>query len=340
LIEIEQALNSSDENDFKDILKVYTTDISIDKAKFIPCAAYIEGGEIKDILFDSFIFTPTPKYMYDFSPTGGRRLLTKEDFLDFVYNQTFRPGYNMDALELATNEVKIALNMPTFKFNVYLSLLYPNKLVTNFGEVNERSLNLSMEEDRIDALKWLIQEQIRVFEERNCRNLQIAGFFWFTEETKMKEDSSMIKRINDHIHNIGFSSIWSPYFNAQGWDKWRELGFDLATMQANYCPGCDIPNNGGIDRLYAMVDYVKRGMIGIEMEIATARHDCVKGFKEYLLIGAGKGGYMYGNHIWYLCGGAQLAYELAISNDSYLRSAYQEMYQFVKKSLEPDKILL
>lgn len=321
---------------FRDALKTYMMEGQPNtKEEFLASVAYWKDGEIQDTLFETFTFLPTPPYMYD---EGGKRHLNKQNFEHFLHQMLFLPDYNVDALDAAVAEVKKALNRPEYCADVYLSLLYPRKEVSDFGEVNGRNLNFSNEEDRVASIHWLIDEEIRIFNSRNYQNIRLVGFYWFTEETKMAEDSGMIQAVNAYIHSLGYVSMWSPYFHAQGWNKWRELGFDQGTMQPNYFSNPALPNCGGVDRLHAMQDYVNEDMLGVEMELGTTKHPDVAVFKEYLRMGCKQDGYMSAYHVWYLCGGPKLVIELLHSQDPYVHAVYHETYLFVKRVLQSEEI--
>ena len=321
---------------FQDTLKTYMMAATPNtKDELLASAAYWKNGKIEDTLFETFTFLPTPPYMYD---EGGKRHLKKQDFEHFLHQMLFLSDYNVDALEAAVGETKIALNRPEYCADVYLSLLYPRKEVADFGEVNGRHLDFSNEVDRVASIRWLIDEEIRIFNNRNYRNIRLVGFYWFTEETKMAEDSAMIQSVNAYIHSLGYVSMWSPYFHAQGWNKWRELGFDQGTMQANYFSNPSLPNCGGVDRLHTVRNYVDDGIVGVEMELGTTKHPDIAVYKEYLQVGCEQGSYMSAYHVWYLCGGPKLIAELLNSTDPYVHSAYHETYLFLKRSLRSEEI--
>jgi len=326
----------------EDVLKTYITDNSITKTQFLACVAYMENGKIKDTFFESFVFTPTPAYMYDYiSPYGGKRLMKKENWLSYIYDEMLKSGKNMDALNEAAETLKEALGLKDYKVKVYLSLLYPVQGVTEFGTVNGKNLNFSKEADRLEGVKWFAQESLKAFNSKKYQNLEVAGFSWFTEEVEMNKDASLIKGVTDYIRSIGYTSIWSPYFHAQGFDKGLTvLGFDKVSMQPNYYPDSpNIPNNGNISRLTQTANYVKSLGIGVELELGSSRAASVKGFKEYMKIGIEQN-YMNAYHVWYLNAGPNLVYTLYHSRDPYIRSAYDEMYLFVKRKLKVSDILL
>ena len=51
----------------RDVLKTYIYSRQYTKEELLPCAAHIVDGKITDTMFDSFIFLPSPCYLYDTS---------------------------------------------------------------------------------------------------------------------------------------------------------------------------------------------------------------------------------------------------------------------------------
>jgi len=326
------------------VLKTYITNNPITEEQFLDSVAYMVDGKITDTLFDAFVFTPTPNYMYSYDNcVGVKRPYTKQDWLSFIHNETFLSGKNMDALEKAVASLKSALGLKEYKVKVFLSLLYPNQVVTDFGEVNGKNLNFSNEDDRFEAIKWLIKEQLSVFESRNYQNIEVEGFFWFTEEVECEEDAILIRKITDYLHETKYASMWSPYFNCRGFDGGRilpSLNFDRVTMQANYYPASKtIPNNGDIARLQKNADNTRNFGIGFEMEIGGNQPASVKGFKEYMYAGL-QFGFAQGYHVWYLSGGPNQVSSLCRFDECYQRSAYDEMYRYIKGKLKLSDIML
>lgn len=46
-------------------------------------------------------------------------------------------------------------------------------------------------------------------------------------------DYGMVRALSLHLHALGYRFSWHPYYEARGWESWRELGFDYALMQPN-----------------------------------------------------------------------------------------------------------
>ena len=312
----------------------------ITKELLLPCVAYMDGDQIKDTMFDAFVFLPSPNWVYDWgSEDGGKAAHKKSDWLKYVTSYEFANGYNMDALEEAVGEVKQVLGRSDYKPGVFMSLFCPVKRVTSFGEVDGRNLNFSNLEDRKAAVKWMVDESIRQFKAKNYKNLKINGFYWFHEGMDYKDMESLdvIKYVTDYVRSLGYITIWSPFFTASGYNRWADYGFDMATMQANYFAGGS-PNAGGEDRLYQVAESKRKYGLGVEIELEDVKEINITVTKKYLKYGV-ELGYMNNYNLYYM-GGPGSVHTICRSKNEYFRSLYDEMYRFVKRTLKAGDIIL
>src|SRR5699024_10808560 len=91
-------------------------------------------------------------------------------------------------------QVKEALGLPELKLKVFFSILYPVPEQHEFGVVDGKMRDFAVLEDRIAAMKWLIDEQEERFYAKKYEHLQLSGFYWFTEEIDY-EDSQLLEMI-------------------------------------------------------------------------------------------------------------------------------------------------
>lgn len=322
-------------NSVQNVHKFSCVDGRLTVSTFLPNVAYLENGVAKDTMFDGFAFMGSNTFFYDYgNEDGGKKAMTKKDWMNYIYTYEFREGYNVDALENAVGQVKNALEMPEYKAGVFLCISAPVKRVTNWGELNGKTLNFSeSDEDRVEALKWFVDEQIKVFNERDYQNIELCGFYYY-HETCSEEDKAYLPAITDYVRSKGYITVWSPYYLAKGYDKWQEFGFDRVAMQANYFAGReDLPNAGGkVNVTNAAAITAKRGM-GFEMEICGIKPENVAGIKEYFRVGI-QTGFMHRYHTWWMASGLSTAKSLSNSADPYVQSTYKEMYLFIKNKLQ------
>lgn len=306
----------------------------LSKKRLLSSIAYIKDGQIKDTLFDSFVILPSPNYLYNYGAADwGMKPLTKADWLNYITNEQFAKDVNVDAIDAAVGETKQALGRSDYKATIFMSLFYPVKSVTSFGEVNGKNLNLNNIADRKAAVKWMVDEQIRQFTARNYQNLRLGGFYWFPEaiEPTDMEVAEILKDVTDYVRSKNCITTWIPYHGAPGYDKAHELGFDLACMQANYF-GDGAPNAGGKERLAKTDTLIKKRKLGFCIELGGGDKKAIAILKDYLSVGA-ELGYINAYHMYYLGGGPNEVEKMANSAKPEIRSGYDELYKFIKKAL-------
>lgn len=322
-------------NSVQNAIKFSCVDGRITASTFLPSVAYLENDVARDVMFNGFIFMGSNTFFYDYGDDdGGKRPMTKKDWMNYIYTYEFREGYSVDALENAVGQVKNALEMPDYKVGVFLCLSAPVKSVTNWGEINGKTLNFSeSNEDRITALRWFVDEQIKAFNERKYQNIELCGFYYY-HESLGDDDLNFLPAVTEYVRSLKYITVWSPYYKAGGYDRWQEFGFDRVAMQANYFAGRpDLPNAGGKDRVAsAAVITATRGM-GLEMETCGANPENIVGIKEYYRAGVSTG-FMNRWHTWWLAGDLKGVKNLYKSTDPYVHSAYKEMYLFLKNRLQ------
>lgn len=315
-----------------DVLLSYVSpDINqITKEQYLPYVAYIEDGKIKDTLFDSYLYLPYVKYLYDGSK---KKPLTKADWQKYVDYQ-FEDGINLDALEAAVGETKAALGNSDYKVGVFFSILYPVSTQTAFGEVNGRNLDFSKLADRKAGIKWLIDEQVKKFNAKGYKNLELKGFYWFTEEIDFGDEGllDMIRYTTDYVRQLKYFTFWIPYWQASGYNRWQELGFDLACYQPNFAFNYTIPEK----RLYDAAKAAKLLGMCIELEIEGVSYNAVDRLKTYYRVGAETGYMTDAIHMYYQSGMPGSIYNAYKSTDPYVHSLYKDTYLFIKGKFKAD----
>ncbi len=319
----------------KDVLLAYFClegKAPITKEIFLPHVAYMEKDEIKDTLFDSFLFLPYVAFLYD---RYDKRPLTKKDW-QFYIDQQYLDGFNMDALEAAAAEVGEKLGIKDFKVSVFLSILYPVVKVKEFGVVDGRNLDFSLLEDRKTALKWLIDEQVKGFKAKNYKHITLNGFYWFTEEINYGDLQLMelLKYTTDYVRDMGLITTWIPYFHASGFDDWRHLGFDMACYQPNYAFNQAIPDV----RLFDAAKTAKLLGMCIELESGGTDKWNIERMKKYYAAGALTGYMKDAAHMYYQGGVPGDYYTAYKSDDEYLHSMYKDTYDFIKGKFDPNTV--
>lgn len=319
----------------KDVLLAYFCHENvapITKEIFLPHVAYIEDGEIKDTLFDGYLFLPYVAFLYD---KYKKRPLTKKNWQHYIDTQ-FIDGYNMDALEAAVAEVGEKLGIKDYKVSVYFSILYPVTEVKEFGVIDGKNLDFSCVEDRKAALKWLIDEQYKRFNEKEYKHLELKGYYWFTEEINYADNQllELLRYTTDYVRGMGLITTWIPYFHASGYNDWHNLGFDVVCYQPNYAFNQAVPDS----RLFDAASTAKLLGMCIELEVGGTAEWNIERIKKYYAAGAITGYMKDAAHMYYQGGVPDVYYKAYKSEDPYLHSVYNDTYRFIKGTFKADEI--
>lgn len=316
-----------------EMLKSYTNgSTKVTEEEFLPSVAYMQAGKIIDTMFDTFVFLPSPAEEIGIA-------MDQAYILNYINNVLYREDYNINALEKAVGKAKSALGNKNYKVNVFLPLFRPLEAVTDFGEYNGKRIDCSTEDGRTEALKWFIDTHISTFNSKKFQNLNLVGFYWF-DEYASQEHYSLIKKMNSYVHYKNYITNWSPYYLAGGYSDWKELGFDIATMQSNYFPATpDGLNAGGIDRLSSNAALTELKGMGMEMEALDYNTNAgIRGFKETMqsMLANGRIDFV---HMYYIDNGPVCVNQWYSNKTRYGQSVYHELYRFIKRTLKDEDIL-
>lgn len=317
------------------VMKGYCFGSPLTDRQLLPTMAYMVDGKIKDTMCDAIIIMPSPVNIY--WGNFGR----KSDWESWMYKQTFADGKNLDAMDTCGAQIASALGKKDYKINAFVTLVNPNpQYYSNWGELNGKAMDFNNEEDRFTAAKWMIDSYLAEFKKQNYKYVKLAGFYWFDEYIEQK-DIKFIKRVTDYVRSTGHITIFSAFYRAGGYDKWKECGFDLASMQSNYFPSePGLPNAGPVSRLTENVYITQARGMGIEMELDNAsKKNGITGFKQTMEVLI-KNDRMNDYHVLYFGSGVTTMYEVQKSRDKYTRSVYDELYKFIHGKLTLDELWL
>ncbi len=309
----------------------------------LPYVAYYDTeGNIEDFFFDSFLYLPCMRL----GTSGGRLHYDVDnpslavDWIDYI-NDTFYPNANVNALETAAGQVKEALNAPDKKFGVFLTLLYPAKSAgSNFGTLGGKALNTNNLSDRKYAVKWMIDEQLRLYKEAGYENLDLVGFYWLEEIIQRnaigEEDIKLIQYAAQYIHSLGYKFLWIPYYKANCYHIWKNLGFDAACMQ----PNMYWQETADENRVDSCIYYSNRYGMGVELEVDYKVFGDVEYYNRYLdyLEDCMNGGAMSSIKTYYQDGKSAVYYTAYTRGGTIARSIYDLTYKYAKGTLTQSDI--
>ena len=305
--------------------------ITVDE--YLPHVGYFDKeGNLTDTFFDSFLYLPYTAFNYS---DNAKSL----DGWKFYIENQFAENRNVNALNTAVAQVKEELGLDDYTVSVFFSILYTFPEAGDFGDIDGDGVveNFTDIEDRKKAIKWIIDEQIRLFDEGDYENLKLYGFYWFEEAINFSDphETELIRYASDYLHSLGYKLMWIPYYQGSGFSDWKELGFDMACMQPNYA----FTGTATIDRLYDNAATTKRLGMCVEIEINQydSKSDILR-YKEYLAVGA-ETGYMNAVKCYYQGGVPGAFYYAYKSTDPLINSVYHDTYLFAKGKYDPSEII-
>lgn len=217
-------------------------------------------GSRPEWLFDGYLFleifcTADRGFASGYRPHGA----TKEDWIGLI-DKYLSPERDIAALNDCVGEMREKIGGKFHRRKIVLSLPEPLPKQTDWGEIEGRRLDFNDDADRVDACKWYIDLLIERFRGAGLDNLQLCGFYWLAEEAT--NTRTFVAQVSDYIHEKGLDFYWIPYFKSDGYDQWKQLGFDHAYLQPNHFFNNSIPDS----RLDETCRLAEQADMSLEME--------------------------------------------------------------------------
>ncbi len=172
----------------------------------------------------------------------------------------FRAGGVLNRLDSAVALARETLGAPPAPFGIAIMIPYP-KPSSGRLEFAGRVYRLRNMSGRAAAVQAYARDVERRFGIAQFANLRLDGLYWFREDAP-PGDAELIRRTAVAVHAAGLRLLWIPYYLAENWDHWRELGFDAAWLQPNYFFDPAIP----VSRIDSAAAYAERSGMGLEVE--------------------------------------------------------------------------
>ena len=228
----------------RDVLLVYNGGAHrssiIDEEHLAPSISAKDKNGKEGWLFDTFLFLEihdgANSFASGYKPTPAR----KEHWIGLM-NTYLTKGYGIKALNSCIEKTKKKCKETFKKRRVIISLPEPIPNQKNWGSINDKKLDFSTSKDRIEAVKWYIDYVEQRIRKEKMKNIELEGFYWLAEEAT--NSRGIINEIANYIRSKGYRFYWIPYFNTDGRDEWKELGFDQAFLQPNHFFNASIPDS-------------------------------------------------------------------------------------------------
>ncbi len=225
------------------------------------------GGKV-EWLFDGFLFLEiyarTGDVEYDYGIASHGRISARKIEWENLLKTTFAEGLGPDAIEETIDSlVKSGVKLP-YKREIVFSLPNPQVQCKDWGELNGSKMDFNKTEDRLEAVKWYVQQIRKIWKKKKYKYLNLSGFYWVHEQIdKQYGDDVLIKEVQAYLNKLGYPLIWIPYNGAPGVDEnWKSLGFDIAYQQPNYFFG----ENTSIDLMHSAINTAEKYDMSLEME--------------------------------------------------------------------------
>ncbi len=235
--------------------------------QFVPYVTHTFADGSKDWLFDGFLFLEFVDGDRQYIPGLRMANARKSDWLHYL-DRVFEPGKSLDALNRCIARQKELLGDPGFKHKVVLTVLPPIHHQKDWGELNGRPLDFDNVDDCKLAVRWFLDQLVDRFNNGGYDNLELTGIYWVDED--MLHFDGFPKHVAPYVHEKGLQFVWIPYFKAYGYDRWQDLGFDIAYHQPNHFFNKSIPDS----RLDEACSIARQNGMALEFEFdAKALHD-------------------------------------------------------------------
>ena len=181
------------------------------------------------------------------------------DWVEYA-DSLFAPGGVLSRLDSAVALASTTLGPPPEPIRIAIMVPYPEPKAGTL-QFGGREYNLQTADGRVGAASAYIADVEQRFRGAGHPRLRLDGFYWLFEMMP-SADAGVVSRIAREVHARGLRFLWIPYYDAEGWERWHELGFDESWLQPNYFFNRDVPPSR-LDSAAARA--VQHGM-GLEIE--------------------------------------------------------------------------
>ncbi len=326
------------------------------KQKILQVIGYQDkSGNIKDWFFQDLLIMPVGSVL---NPSGSGVFATKADWETFL-NFIFKPDTQLGAVNSAAAEMNQKFGTDK-KVRIDIAIPVPIVDTPDFGDIRgdgsivsfnpkdfasqvadpnsiegrTQMFNLAMN-NRIEAIKWYVDEAERRFRAAGYDNLELTSFYLHNESLNaLKAEEVWAKAAGDYVKSKGYYYTWIPYLGTLSPIIWKEIGFSTATFQPNYAFG---GRKRGV--IPAVADFAKKYGLGIEIELGwgAASPVLVRRFADYLNNGVFLNYMEETYHNYYL--NATSLNDAANSADPVLNALYDRIYDFTKEDYAPRFVL-
>jgi hypothetical protein len=191
---------------------------------------------IEDWLYDGFLFLEITdgagrSFTAPTSPGPDSKSARKVEW-ESMLNAQFASNKGVDALNKAITQKVAEIGVPKRKRKVVIGIPEPWPGQLDWGVLNGTALNFNSQNDRLNSIKWYVDEILKKWTALNPANLELAGFYWITENAYTSQ--VMLPIFKSYIVTKGKYTFYHiPYWGASMRDNWTKMGFDISYQQPN-----------------------------------------------------------------------------------------------------------
>lgn len=296
-------------------------------------APYISGninGETK-WLFDGFLFLEIHDGKGRGFASGYQDKPARKQEWEQLLNGYFTQGNAIMALNEKVKEARQKKSDTNFqKKKIILIIPEPIPNQTDWGEIDGQKLVFSNQSHRLKACKWFIDKAEELFNRSNLDQLELVGFYWLAEEAT--NTRNLVNQVSEYLNQKKYDFYWIPYFLADGFSEWQQLGFNVPYYQPNYFFSEDVPYS----RLQEACNRAKKYQMNMEVEFddnALSKHKWAYRLNDYLDVFE-KNGIFDSLKVAYYQGGDTF-YQLATSSNEADKALYNRLATLISKSNNP-----
>jgi hypothetical protein len=297
--------------------------------RFAPYVTYQDPQTGKEHwLFDGFLFIEFQDGRgHTYEQYSNLKHAQKAQWITLL-QRNFARNDGIPNLEKTVEAAVTRIGEPVRRRQVVMTLPVPEPGQTDWGELDGRALDFNKKEDRLAACTWYLDTAMQMWNNLAPKELYLAGFYWVAEQSA--STSNMFPEVAQLVHARGKEIFWIPSYHVNTpLGQWKTFGFDEAYLQPNYFFHPELPAT----RLQHACDYARTHGMGLEIEfdprMITQSSVYEPRFHSYLDAFTQNGVNDGSAMAWYEGGGA--LFRLAVSDNSQLRSDYDEAGRFVVK---------
>ncbi|MDD2216444.1 MAG: DUF4855 domain-containing protein [Eubacteriales bacterium] len=298
---------------------------------------YNDKGGV-DWLFDGFLFLEFKtfdgySFIQEFFSREPHRARKNE--WEKHLDKVFEEGKAVSALNEVLNDLNNSGFKPKRKRKVILSLPEPMSGQKDWGRLNDRKMDFSVDEDRLLALRWYIDEIITRFSNKKYKHIELAGFYWTKESDDLSE--RLVPPISQYVNNKGYILNWIPNWGPHRGKHWKKRGFNAAYIQPN-----TFFSTGNSKNLPRVCTYASIHQMGLEVEFdhnlskasyQQKLHDYFDNFEKYKVLEK--------SAIAYYEGGRQFLTQLVHGDTPELKMLYKRLTDIIiERQRRVDEIYL